>query len=553
MANGGEVIFKFLGDDSALSKTMKAVGGIGKATLGALVAGTTAVATGFATIVKSSVEARGELEQLEGGVKKLFGSSADTVTQYANEAYKTIGISANQYMEQVTSFSASLISSLGGDTEKASKTADRAMRDMADNANTFGSSIESIQRAYQGFAKDNYTMLDNLKLGYGGTKTEMERLIKDASKMKDVQKELNIEVKDGDMSFANITNAISVVQSQMGIMGTTEKEAMDTLTGSIGMLKASWENFLSGSGNLGQVVESAGKAFDNIMRIVNEAMPQITEQIVKYMPQLIETGVNLVGAIGNGIIQNLPQLMNTAGTIIKGIGSTLGNNMDTILDKGIEIIISMINGISNALPELVPKAIEIIGKIASTIIRHLPEISDAGIRLVIKLGEGMIRAIPNIIFQTLNIANTIKNSIFDLIRQAPGWGIDMIRGFANGIMGALGELQSRVESVANSIRSRLHFSRPDIGPLRDYETWMPDMIKGMAKSLERAMPILDEEIAKLSMNLSPTLNGNVNNTSPGVKVSVYNSYETDPLGQIVSKIKTFSNGAKNDYNYGYGG
>jgi phage-related protein len=173
----------------------------------------------------------------------------------------TAGVSANQYMEQVTSFSASLISSLGGDTKKASEIANRAVMDMADNANTSGSSMESIQNAYQGFAKGNYTMLDNLKLGFGGTKTEMQRLIKEASQMKDIQKELNIQVKNGDMSFSNIANAISVMQSKLKIAGTTEKEAMGTLQGSMNMLKASWQNFLTGTESLGPVVENARNSF----------------------------------------------------------------------------------------------------------------------------------------------------------------------------------------------------------------------------------------------------------------------------------------------------
>ena len=151
------------------------------------------------------------------------------------------------------------------------------------------------------------------------------------------------------------------------------------------------------------------------------------------------------------------------------------------------------------------------------------------------------------------IKQTIREAIWELIREAPKWGLDMIKGFGQGIMNAGGELISKVESLANSVRSRLHFSRPDIGPLRDYETWMPDMIKGMAKSLNKSMPILTDEVDKLAMNLSPTLNGSYNNVSPGVKVIVNNSYETDLLGQMVNKIKTFSNGAKNDYNYGYGG
>ena len=294
MADGGSVIFKFLGDDKELKSTIGKLGSIGKTAFKGMVAGTTAVATGFTAMVTASVKARGEFEQLEGGINKLFGSDAPAVMDNANKAFKTAGISASEYMDQVTSFSASLINSLDGDTKQATEIANQAIIDMADNANTFGTSMESIQNAYQGFAKGNYMMLDNLKLGYAGTKEGMEKLIKDASQMKDIQKELGIEVDKGDMSFANIAKAISVVQKKMNIMGTTAKEAEGTLTGSIAMMKASWNNFLAGTGDLGKVVESARLVFDNIMRILDEAMPAIVDNIIDWMPELFQVGTDML-------------------------------------------------------------------------------------------------------------------------------------------------------------------------------------------------------------------------------------------------------------------
>ena len=332
MANGGEVIFKFLGDDKQLKSVMGRLSKLGSTALKGLVAGTTAVATGFTALVKQSVEARGEFEQLEGGVKKLFGSDFQSVIDNANKAFKTAGISSNQYMEQVTSFSASLISSLGGDTKKASEIANRAVIDMADNANTFGSSMESIQNAYQGFAKGNYTMLDNLKLGFGGTKTEMQRLIKEASQMKDIQKELNVQVKDGDMSFANIANAISVMQSKLNIAKTTEKEATDTLQGSMSMLKASWQNFLAGTGDMGQVVESASIAFKKVIEMVEETIPYVMENLMDWLPELIRCGGELLNAIGEGLMENLPQLMAITGEVLGNLVNAFLENLPQIMD-----------------------------------------------------------------------------------------------------------------------------------------------------------------------------------------------------------------------------
>lgn len=531
----------------------------------------------------------------------MFGSDFQSVIDNANKAFKTAGISSNQYMEQVTSFSASLISSLGGDTKKASEIANRAVIDMADNANTFGSSMESIQNAYQGFAKGNYTMLDNLKLGFGGTKTEMQRLIKEASQMKDIQKELNVEVKNGDMSFANIANAISVMQSKLNIAKTTEKEAMDTLQGSMSMLKASWQNFLAGTGNMGQVVESASVAFRKVIEMVEEAIPYMVENINEWLPELIECGKTLLGAVGQGIMDNLPTLMSNAGQIIGDLANAFIENLPQIIEVGMDIILELIDGLTEAMPELIPKIVEVVFKIIETLADHYDEILEAGFKLIVKLAEGIIKAIPNVVEGVIDVWNSINNSLnswyekmkqhgrnlidriaqglgidMDKVRQkiaivkqivslglewlknsASNWGRDFINRFTTGIAEGLARLRETVNNIANSIKSKLHFSRPDEGPLRDYETWMPDMLEGMSKSLEKAMPSFMSKIHALSdemaMSLSPSINGGAYSYSPSMSVVVNNHIESDPLGQMVNQIKTFSNGAKNDYNYGYGG
>lgn len=548
--DGGNVIFKFTGDDKQLQSVMKSLGSIGKTALTGMVAGTTAVVAGFTAVVKKSVEARGEMEQLMGGVETIFKGGADKIVENANRAYKESGISASKYMEQATSFGASLRRSLGDNDAEIAKYVDMAIKDMADNSAKMGTSIEQIQNAYAGLAKGNATMLDNLKVGYGGTQKEMLQLAKDMGVVNKNMKSFN------DMSFDQAILAIHKVQEQLELTGTASKEATETMTGSIAMLKASWENFLSGNGDLGQVVESAGIAFDNVMRIVNEAMPQITEQIVKYMPQLVETGIKLIGAIGEGIIKNLPALLETAGTIIESVGKALGDNLDIILDKGMDILLKIIEGIANKLPDLIPKSIEILTKIATTIINHLPQIIEVGVKILVKLIEGIIKSIPTLIRSMGQVTNSIANILKGLYSQAISWGADMIRGFGEGVMNALSGLKQRVESVANSIRSRLHFSRPDEGPLRDYETWMPDMLKGMANSLDKATPSFIRKIdglsSQMAMGLSPSLSGTYS-YSPSMSVINNVHVESDPLGQMVSKIKTFSNGAKNDYNYGYGG
>lgn len=598
MANGGEVTFKFLGDDKNLNKTLNGIKDIGVSAMKGLATATVAATAAFTALVTASVKARGELEQSIGGVETLFKDNADMVIENANKAWKTAGVSANEYMQGVTSFSASLLQSTAGDTKKAAEIADMAFIDMADNANKFGTDMASIQNAYQGFAKQNYTMLDNLKLGYGGTKKEMERLLKDAQKLTGVKYNIN--------NLSDVYEAIHAIQEEMGVTGTTAKEATETLTGSMQMLQASWQNFLSGSGSLGDVTEAATSAFQNILRIVNDAIPDIMNNLTQHLPELINLIVSIGGQVAQAIFDNIPMLMTTMGQVFNSLLDTITENLPMIIDGGIEIILSLADGITQGIPTLIPKVVDIVITIANKLIEHLPEILEAAFKLWLEIMKALVKATPYILAELAKmlwsllgqiaeartkfrekgkellqkigdgikdgvsyavnkvkeavqkIFEAIKQKFQEIINNAKQWGRDMIEGFANGVTEKLGALQSRVDSVTNSIRSRLHFSKPDEGPLRDYETWMPDMIEGLAKSLDKASPLLLSKVHALSsemaMSMSPSLNGNVNNSlSPSFNVIVNNNIEQDPLGQMVSQIKTFSNGAKNDYNYGYGG
>lgn len=282
-----------------------------------------AVGTGAAAIIKSSLGVVANMEQQVGGVETLFKDSANTVIANANKAYKTAGMSANNYMETVTSFSASLLQSLGGDTAKAASYADRAIVDMSDNANKMGTNMRDIQNAYQGFAKQNYTMLDNLKLGYGGTQEEMKRLISDASKMTDVQKELGVTVDASSLSFGNIVNAISVVQKQMGITGTTSKEAATTIEGSVNSAKAAWENFEAGVISANDLVETFWTATQNIFKNLGQIIPRLGK-----------TGMDVVSALAGKIGEAVPQVKGFADSISKLANELKGMNSDQLLNLG---------------------------------------------------------------------------------------------------------------------------------------------------------------------------------------------------------------------------
>lgn len=293
---------------SAAGKVGDVFAGIGKAAT----AGVGTASTAFGALAKSALDARADYEQLVGGVDKIFGESSKKVQEYADHAYASSGLSANEYMETVTGFSASLLQSLGGNTEMAADIANRAIIDMADNANTYGTDIASIQNAYQGFAKQNYTMLDNLKLGYGGTNEEMQRLIVDASSMNEEMQALGVTIDADDLSFGNIINSISVMQEHMKISGTTAKEAAGTVSGAISMMKASWKNFLTGTGSIKDFSDSFKTVFTNISGKMKDIVPDLTDglkdltkELAPEIPGVIQTLLTEFVKGGIGIIEGL--------------------------------------------------------------------------------------------------------------------------------------------------------------------------------------------------------------------------------------------------------
>lgn len=318
---------------NGITGTMGKAAGIVSAVMGsAAVAGTIAIG-------KSALEAYAKYEQMVGGVDKLFGEASGKLQGYAAQAYKTTGMSANQYMEQATSFSASLISSLGGDVQQAADLADVAMRSMSDNVNVFGSNMEDVQNAYQGFAKQNYTMLDNLKLGYGGTKEEMERLVKDASNLTDVQEQLGLTVDGNSLSFANIVKAIQVMQTEMGIAGTTANEAASTIEGSVTMMKAAWENWLTGLGDSdADMTELTNELVDSVITAAGNVIPRIATIADTAVKTIAQRFPEVVDAVKQWISDKIPEefrgtFENVTSTVsgkieeVKGYFSDLWNKL----------------------------------------------------------------------------------------------------------------------------------------------------------------------------------------------------------------------------------
>lgn len=452
-------------DNNGIKSGLSKIGSIaGTALKGATIA-IGAVATAFTGLVVASVNARGELEQQIGGVETLFknklGDASQEVIKNANNAYKTAGMSAIEYMQTATSFSASLLQSLGGDTKKAAEVTDMAITDMSDNANKMGTSMDAIQNAYQGFAKKNYTMLDNLKLGYGGTKTEMERLLADAQKLTGVKYDIS--------NLSDVYNAVHAVQEELGITGTTALEASETLQGSFASMKASFDNFLSGSGDLSQVVDTVTDVVKNIVRIVNEAIPDIIDNIVSALPELISLGEELLNNIITGIITYLPQLMDSAGqildTLIEGILKVLPQlipvtlqvvkqlvlgiitYLPQILQAGVTILIEMIKGITEMLPELIPLMVGCILLIVDTLLDNIDLIIDTGIELLLALTMGIIEALPELVDKAPVIINKLLDAFLRNLPKIVAMGVEIIIMLIAGIINAVPSLIKQIPNI----------------------------------------------------------------------------------------------------------
>lgn len=466
MAEDGSVVIKIKGDDSPFQKVLGKIGSAVNTAVKASAAAVGAASAGVAALGTACINAYADYEQLVGGVETLFKDSADTIQTYADNAYKTAGLSANEYMETVTSFSASLLQSLDGDTEKAAAAADLAITDMADNANKMGTAMESIQYAYQGFAKQNYTMLDNLKLGYGGTKEEMQRLLADAEKLSGVKYDLS--------SYADIVEAIHVIQTEMGITGTTAKEASTTIQGSVASMKAAWANLMVGMADdtqdfdllLSNFIESIGTVADNLLpRIgiviegmgklvaglapeIASALPTLTNEL---LPNLVELGVQSISALVQGIQENGDSLAAGALSIVGTLAEGIAELLPMVADTAASLVVSLADGLTESLPNIIPVAIETISTLVENLTENANTIIDAGIQIILALGEGLIAALPQLIETipqiVINIANVINDNAPRLIKTA----LYLIGQLAIGLIKAIPTLIANIPQIIHAI------------------------------------------------------------------------------------------------------
>ena len=495
-----------------------------------------AAATGVAALTKASIDQYAEYEQLVGGVDTLFKEASDTIQQYASNAYKTAGVSANTYMEQATAFSASLIQSLGGDTQAAAEYANQAIMDMSDNANKMGTDIESIQQTYQSLMRGNYAMLDNLKLGYGGTKSELERLVADAEK-------LTGQALD-PAKFSDVITAIHAVQENLGITGTTAEEAATTIEGSVGMMKAAWSNLMTGiadenadldtlignfvtsvetaAGNIiprvTQILSGMGAAIEQLAPILAAEVPGL---ITSVLPSLVSAGAQLLVGLVTGLVSAVPQLVAAVPGIISGFVDAIAANGPTllssgqqllqmvstgivegfpvILENGTTLLTNLIDGIMSALPDLIARLPEIITGITNFISENLPNIVNSGIQILKSLITGIINAIPSLVSALPQIINAIVNGIKSLMGSIVNVGKNIVEGIWQGIQNMATWIKNKVKNffsgIVDSVKGLLGIHSPS--------TVFADMGRNMALGMGEGW---DSEFSKVKGQIEGGMN-----------------------------------------------
>lgn len=489
---------------------------------------------------KQSIMGFAEQEQLIGGVETLFKESSAQVQQYANEAYKTAGLSANQYMETVTSFSASLLQSLGGDTAAAAQRADQAITDMSDNANKMGTDMTSIQNAYQGFAKANYTMLDNLKLGYGGTKEEMQRLLADAEKFSGIKYDIS--------SYADIVAAIHVVQTEMGITGTTAKEASTTIQGSANAMKSAWSNLITGMSNenldldklVQNVIDSVNTFADNLLPRLQtmlprfaEGMTQLVNGLVPYvgpaMELLLPSLVQGIGSLVSGIVQALPAAVEAISAVVPMLVEQIAILLPQIVDAGIGIIVALADGIGENLPALVPAAVDAIITVADGLLDHIDTLILAAGKLTVGMAQGLVEALPRLVVRLPEIIAAIVKGLLEGMSAIGNVGTQLVQGLFNGISNATQWLYNKLkgwcDDVVGWVMNLFGINSPSKVFADEVGKFIPPGITvGVEKAMPKAMRDMGEELSALS---ALPMGGGTTTNMGGVVLNVYGAEGQD--------------------------
>lgn len=490
---------------------------LGSKMVGAIkaVVATAAIGKFFAASLKEGAA----LEQSLGGVETLFKDSADKVKANANLAYKTAGVSANEYMENVTSFSASLLQSTAGDTNKAADIAHTAMVDMSDNANKFGTNMRDIQNAYQGFAKQNYTMLDNLKLGYGGTKTEMERLLKDAEAFSGV--EYNID------NLSDVYEAIHVIQEEMGVAGTTAIEASETFSGSFGAMKAAAQNAL-GALALGENIAPAlsglaetvstflfGNFIPMILTILQSLVPAIVAFFQTAGPLFMEQGFELLRNIGSGVTEGIPHLLDSVLGIVNSITQWLRESFPNILSAGVDMILNLANGMMSNTPSVLTTIGTILSNILSAIMDIIPTILKSGYDLIAGFAKGLFDNLPAVGQSINKILQRLFQLILDKGPDILRSGMELIGKLATGLWNNLPTIITTITNIISDLLKTIADNFPKL--LQKGFELLGELAKGLVKGIPTAVRKIPEIVRSILNAFKDLLGGFINVGSELIK------------------------------------
>lgn len=506
-------------------------------------AAVTAAATGVAALTKGAVANYAEYEQLVGGVETLFKQNAITVKRYAENAYKNAGLSSNEYMSTVTSFSASLLQGLDGDTAKAARIANKAITDMSDNANKMGTDMGLIQNAYQGFAKQNYTMLDNLKLGYGGTAAEMARLVNESGVLADG---VTVDAKTiNTVSFDKIIEAIGVVQDRMGITGTTAKEASETISGSLQAAKSSWQNLLTGIADdnadfdklVNNFVDSVGVAAGNIIPRIEVALTGAGKLVESLVPVIVNKIPSLVQNV-------LPSLLQSGLSIVTGVVQGIVDSLPTIFTTGIDMILMLIDGLIEAIPELIDALPEVITAIVVTIGENAPRLFKAGVELLTAMINGLIGAIPKLVQNLPQIIKAIVNGLMSGIGAIADVGKNIVRGLWEGIKSMAGWIGDKIGGFLDGLFGKAEEHEEIHSPSKKWARFGRFMARGLGKGwndefahikkdLESGLTFDANATASVKTSGSPVGFGNLN-----IEVNVNGNATAETGNEIGRRIAT---------------
>lgn len=517
-----DLFVKISVDDQASSNLGGIASKIGSGLKTAAKIGTAAVTTAAGAVsllTKQSLDDYAEYEQLVGGVETLFNQSADQVIEYANHAYETAGLSANEYMNTVTSFSASLLQGLGGDTEKAAEVANQAVIDMADNANKMGTSMEMIQNAYQGFAKQNYTMLDNLKLGYGGTATEMARLINDSGVLGDTV-EVTAETVNS-VSFDKMIEAIHVIQDQMGITGTTAEEAASTIEGSVNMMKSAWSNLVTGiaddNADLDKLIEnftySVSKAAENIIPRIEKILtgfgdlivklaPVISEQLPSLVSSVLPSLVDAATALVQGVVDAAPSIVAALADMAPQITGAILSIIPQLLDAGVQMLIALVQGIASAMPEIAPQLVDCVVQIAEVLTQPdtLVALVEASTLFIVALVEGLVDNLPKLLAEApkivKNLASAFIQSLGYIGAAAIDIGVALVKGIWDGIKSMGDWLKSMVEGFFDGIVDGVKSILGIHSPSRVFAGIGANMALGLGEGWDSEFSSIKRDISK---------------------------------------------------------